>query len=395
MLGAYREVIRARGAPAFAMAGFLLRIPIAMYPVALVLLVTLSGGSYARGGLLTAGFILGSALGNPLLSRFADRAGQRAVILPAATAHLLALVATVWAVDADAPAAVEFVLATLLGLSFVPVGALVRARWIHALGRSRQQLGTALSLESILDEVSYIVGPLLAAALATSVGSLAPFALITLLVLVGGGVLHREHVSAPPAHGSRQAATGRLPRVTVLIVLTMVAIGVTLISIDLAAIAYVGQAGLAGWTGAVLSCFATGSALAGLGYGLVHWQTSVVRRLPLVAAAFAVLPALLLPVGSVPQLAAALFVVGMGTAPLLTTVFGVLEQVSPPDRLTEVLAGVTTGLNIGAGLAAPAVGAVADAAGAGTALAMPLAVALVTGVLALVTAVACSRHRRG
>jgi MFS family permease len=75
---------------------------------------------------------------------------------------------------------------------------------------------------------------------------------------------------------------------------------------------------------------------------------------------------------------------------LLTTIFGVLERLTTPTRLTEGLAWVTTGLNVGAGLAAPVVGLLADAAGARVALAIPLGSSLVAGTLALAT----TRHLR-
>ncbi len=386
MFDAYRQVLRVPGARAFAAAGFLLRLPLAVYPVGLVLLVSLSTGDYARGGLLTAAYILGLAVGNQLLSGLADARGQRAVLLPAAAVHALAVLALVVLVQTGAPVAAQVVAGAALGLSFVPVGALVRARWVAALRTAPGELGTALSLESALDEVSFVVGPLLAAALATGLHPAAPFALTTVLVLAGAAMLHGLRASAPEVRARTRRRAGGLPPVTAGIALVAACVGVTLVSIDLAAIAFVGQSGAAPWTGAVVGCFALGSGVAGFAYGLRAWRRPVERRLPVVAVLFAVLPALLLLAGSVPALAAALFVVGMATAPLLTTVFGSLERIAAPERLTEGLAWVSTGLNLGAGLAAPAVGAVADVAGARQALLIPVAASIPTGVLAVLVA---------
>jgi len=135
-----------------------------------------------------------------------------------------------------------------------------------------------------------------------------------------------------------------------------------------------------------------GSGIAGFAYGLKAWRRPVERRLPVVAVVFAVLPVLLLAATNVATLAGCLFVVGLGTAPLLTTVFGTLERITPPARLTEGLAWVTTGLSLGAGVAAPVVGWVADAAGARTALLLPLAASLAAGALALLTASRVTRR---
>lgn len=53
MFDAYRRVLKVPGAIGFTMAGLLLRLPLAVYPVGVVLLVALGTGDYAGGGLLT------------------------------------------------------------------------------------------------------------------------------------------------------------------------------------------------------------------------------------------------------------------------------------------------------------------------------------------------------
>ena len=164
MFDAYRQVLRIPGARAFLTAGFLLRLPLAMYPVGLVLLISLSTGDYARGGLLTAAYILGLAAGNQLLSGIADRRGQRVVLLPTGVVHALAVLTLVVLVQTSAPVTAEAGASAAVGLSCVPVGSLVRARWVTALRTAPGELGTALSLESALDVVRLVVGPLLAAA---------------------------------------------------------------------------------------------------------------------------------------------------------------------------------------------------------------------------------------
>ncbi len=386
VLGSYRRALRAPGAAAFSGAGLVLRLPLAMYPVALVLLVSLRTGNYGFGGVLTAAYILGGALGNPLLSRLADRAGQRAVILPAGVAHLVALAALVAASAGGAARAILVVAAAVAGLTFPPVGALVRARWAALPGSSSQQLGTGMAVESTFDEVTFIVGPVLATGLATGIGPTAPFVAAGALVLAGALALHALRGTTPPPGRHSAVPARRLPRApTAAIVLVMIAVGAVLVSVDLAAVAFVGQAGQARWTGAVLGCFALGSGVAGFAYGARGWRSGVDSRLRVVAVVFALLPAILLGAAGVRTLAVQMFVVGIGTAPLLITVFGLIERYAPAERLTEGLAWLATGLNLGAGAAAPLVGAVADAHGARVAMAIPFAASVVAGLLALLT----------
>lgn len=393
MLQPYRQILAVPGARAFCLAGVFLRLPQAMYPVALVLLVSLQAGDYRVGGLLTAAFIIGGVAGNPTLSRIADRAGQRAVLLPSVAAHLIALGALVTAVQSQALLAYQVAIAFVVGLSYIPAGALVRTRWAHLLHDSPSRLGTALSLESTFDEITYVVGPVLATFAATMIHPAAPFAVSAVLLGAAGGVLHVLRSTVPPRASRVRGSTPPLPRgVTTMVVLVATALGVTLVSVDLGGIAYAGQAGHEAWTGAVLACFALGSGFAGLLYGARAWRTAVEGRLIPASLFFALLPCLLLAVPSVAVLAVLMLVVGLGTAPLLITLFGVMERVTPPERMTEAMAWVTTGLNLGAGLAAPVVGVVADVHGARAALAMPLAAAVVAGLLGLLAASRTKSH---
>ncbi len=65
MFSAYRAVFRAPGSAAFCTAGFLMRLPLAIYPLGLVLLIALRTHHYGFAGVLAAAYILGSAPGNP------------------------------------------------------------------------------------------------------------------------------------------------------------------------------------------------------------------------------------------------------------------------------------------------------------------------------------------
>ena len=360
-----------------------MRLPVAMYPVALVLLTSLRSEGYGLGGALTAGYIIGTAAGNPLLSRLADRLGQRAVLLPAAAVHAAAVCVLLSAVSSGRHTVVLVAAAVVIGLSFPPVGALVRARWATLLTAFPHGLTTGLAVESTVDEITFVVGPVVATALATTVAPTAPFVVAVVLVLFGGAGLHLLRSTTPVVHRGHAAASERLfTSSTVVLVLVMVAAGTMLIAIDLSAIAFVGQAGYTSWTGGVLACFAAGSGAASLVYGARRWNSTPEDRLRWVSVVFALLPVLLLVTVDVATLAVLLLVIGLGTAPMLITVFSVLERVVPPARVTEGMALLTTGLSIGAGAAAPLVGAAADAYGARFALAIPVCAAVVAGVMA-------------
>src|SRR5581483_6966773 len=140
--------------------------PIAIYPIGLVLIISARDGRYGFAGVLSACYIFGGAVGVPLLSVLVDRYGQRRLLFPAHTVHVAAVLTLAVLLHEDAPDWALIVPTAVFGFSYLAIGSLVRARWSCVLD-GRPELSTALSLESVLDEVIFVVGPLIATLLAT------------------------------------------------------------------------------------------------------------------------------------------------------------------------------------------------------------------------------------
>ena len=83
----YRTLFRAPGAAAFCCASFVQRMPVAMYPLGIILIIAARDGRYGFAGVLSALYLLGNAAGSPVLAGLADRHGQRRVLLPGAAVH--------------------------------------------------------------------------------------------------------------------------------------------------------------------------------------------------------------------------------------------------------------------------------------------------------------------
>jgi MFS family permease len=132
----------------------------------------------------------------------------------------------------------------------------------------------------------------------------------------------------------------------------------------------------------VLASIAFGSGAAGFSYGSRHWQAPLLVRFRRHALVFAVLPAVLFAAPNVPVLAGCGFVLGLGIAPTLITAFGLVQQISPEGTLTEGLAWLSTGLNVGYGAGAALVGGIADAHGARVAFSVAVAASASVGMLA-------------
>src|SRR6266480_3924212 len=270
MLGTYRAVFRAPCTAAFCAAGFVMRIPIAIYPLGLVLLISTRTGHYGFAGVLAGTYVYANGLGNPMLARLVDRYGQSRVLLPASAVHMAGVSAICILAETDSPQWTLVFPTAICGFAFLSVGSLVRARWSMVLA-GRPELTTAYSLESTLDEVIFTAGP---------------------LVATGAVWLRRQHGTEPPPHPTdapRRASAMRHRGMTLLI------------------LAAVGMGGV------------FGSAVAGFAYGSRPWRASVLRRFRLQAIAFGALPVLFLAAVNLPVLAVCAFVVGLGIAPLLIT----------------------------------------------------------------------------
>src|SRR5919204_1916509 len=195
----YRAAFRVPGSRSFCAAAFLMRIPIPMYPIGLVLLVSIRTGHYGFAGLLSGVYVLANGFGNPALGRVVDRLGQSRVLVPGTAAHGAGIVAVCLLAGLGAPDWSLLVPTAIAGFCYLPVGSLVRARWSYALA-DLPELGAAYSLESTLDEVIFTVGPLIIAVIATQLDPVLGLLLGVAFVVTGSWWLRRLRGSEPPVH---------------------------------------------------------------------------------------------------------------------------------------------------------------------------------------------------
>jgi MFS family permease len=389
VLSNYRAAFDEPGTASFCGAGFVMRLPIAMYPIGLVLIVSARTGHYGFAGVLTGVYVAANGVGNPVLARLVDRYGQSRLLVPTTAVHVAAVVVLGVLVQTHAPQWTLVPPTIVAGFAYLSVGSLVRARWTYVLG-GRPEMSTAYSLESILDEVIFTVGPLVATLLATQLDPV--LVLVVAVALVAGGALWlralRETEPPPAAVDAPPHDSALRQRGMLLLTLTAIAMGAIFASAEVTMVAFCGQHHHRGASGLVLACFAFGSATAGFVYGARHRPATVLARFRRQALIFGALPLVFFAATNIGVLGVCAFVVGLGIAPTLITAFGLIESIVPPGALTEGLAWLTTGLSVGYGVGSTLVGGIADAHGARVAFTVTVGSGL------LMAAFALALHRR-
>lgn len=387
MLQPYRDVLARPGALAFSATGAVARMPMSMVGIGIVLLVAALYDSYAMAGRVSAAFVVAQAVCSPQIGRLVDRFGQARVMRPALVASAAGIVGLVAAALTGAPEAVLYVPAVVAGATIGSFGSLVRARWSALLGADPRRVHTAFSLESALDELVFVVGPVLATVLATGVHPAAGLAVPVAAMLVGGlAFLGQRGTEPPPAPAHEPRARGTVLRhpAMVVLVVAFVAMGAIFGATDVSTVAFAEEAGAPGLAGVVLAVFALGSLISGLLYGARHWVAPLPRRFVLGMVALAVGVGAFVLAQSLAVLAAVMFVVGFAIAPSLINGNALVQDIVPPGRLTEGLTWVGTGLGVGVSIGSSVAGARIDAAGAHAGFLVVVA----AGALALVTTLA-------
>ena len=167
MATSYRTILTHPGARSFTTAGLIARFPMSMVGIATILAVEELYGSYTAAGLVSAANFVAMAVGAPILARCVDRYGQSRVMLPAVLVSSLE----------PGGAGRRCLHARAPGTPGRSVGPGRRTGRFHGLTGARsldgdahrpEEVHAAFSLEAALDEVAFILGPVLATALCTT-----------------------------------------------------------------------------------------------------------------------------------------------------------------------------------------------------------------------------------
>ncbi|MFC9395275.1 MFS transporter [Streptomyces sp. NPDC057027] len=341
----YLRLFTRPGTRAFTVGSLIARLPMGMFGVSAVIMIAAAYGSYALAGAVTAtGLAVGSVTG-PLIARLVDRYGQARIAVPATAYAVLGHLVLLLCVHERTPAWALF-LTTAVTATTPNTGGMSRARWAHLFRDDPDALHTANAFEQAVDELCYMLGPVLAAVLCSALFPEAGTLTAALLFLSGVLILSAQRSTEPPvaprtAAGSPLRVPGMAPLLAVFL-----ATGAVFGSMEVVTLAYVDGP----VAGPVLALQAAGSCAAGLLYGHAR-RTARLRTCLAAMTVLMAMPLLGASTGSLLALAAGLLLAGMATAPTMVTGMGLIQRLAPAAQLNEgmalavtaLLAGIATG----------------------------------------------------
>ena len=138
-----------------------------MAGLGIVWLVHGETGSFGAAGLVTGAFAVAETLVGPQVARLIDRFGQPRVLLPCLCLHAAAITALVASALNGAPTVPLMAAGLAAGATVPQFGALSAARWSNML-HGKAELTAAFGLETMSNDIAFLVGPPLAVLVATT-----------------------------------------------------------------------------------------------------------------------------------------------------------------------------------------------------------------------------------
>ena len=361
------------------------RMPIGITGLAILMLTQDTTGSFASGGLAASCYVAGLAAVAPLLGRLIDRYGPRHTLRVCAFGFPSALAALVAALAVPVPLPIACVLATAAGASFPPITVCMRTFFKHRL-KDDALLATAYSLESVVIEMIFIVGPVLVALFVALASPAAAVLFAAACGCAGTLLFQRSHALTQWKIEPRGASSlfgplaepGFLPLLAVIVCYAS-AFGL----VEIGTTAYATERGGPALAGVLLGIMSIGSAAGGLVYGSRSWYLPLARQFPLTLClmGMGIAPlALLTPVWAFGIWCVA---AGIVMAPALIMQAMLVAKIARAEQSTEAFTWSSTGLLAGVGFGLSAGGALLEYARSPAVFAAAAALSIAAGVLAL------------
>jgi len=348
----YRATLKVRGALPLLTAGVIGRAAGGILPFSLIVAISDKSG-FALAGIGAAAFMLAGAFTGPRRGRLVDVHGRRALI-GLALAHSAAFAAVIlllmagWTIAAICMVAVASALAP-------PIAAALRSRW-SGIMPDKNHLQQIHSLDSVVEEITFVIAPLAAMAVMTLSSAHVSIILGALLPIPASAILSAYPATSRPegdhaGNGERRSTRRSLILTPVGqgIVLPIVALGVFGGGLSVVLPGIADRNGDIESAGYYFAAFSLGGVIGGLVYGKIRSRASLRSRYLAASAYLAFSAGLVAATVSTPFAIPAVFLAGFAVTPLFVVGYLLVDEGLPADRLTEANAWLGSGYNVGSG----------------------------------------------
>ena len=348
----YLELFRTKGVAAVIWSQLLARFAFGMSTIAFAVHLQHIFNNYTVAGLAIGATTVGQALSGPILGRALAKLGIRPVVLMGTVVAPICFLLIGFAPISEGFA---IIVSLVLGLAMPPIQPAARAVY-PTLVKSESQRSTLFSVDAILQEIIWILGPVLATVLIATTNTIVPIVAMAVIQLVGGSwfaLLPQVHGAPIPRSTKRMGSVLRSRMVRVMIIVNLLFVA-SFSALEIGTIAAVGQAE----AGFVICMLSIGSVVGGLAWGhRARSPRALTYQLGIV-----LLGDLLIFFNATEAiwLGVCLFISGIGVALAFATIGMIISKTVKLDDTTEAYGWINSGQSIGYGAGAAVAGIVVD-----------------------------------
>ena len=371
----YIDLFRTHGVAAVVWSQLLARFAFGMQTITFAIHLQNKYQNYTVAGLAIGASTLGGALAGPVLGRWMAVVGIKPVVV---VTSFLASICFLLVGFAPVSEPLVIGIALVLGMVLPPIQPAARTVY-PTLVTNEAQRNTLYSVDAILQEVIWILGPVLATVLIATTNTLVPIVAMAAVQLIGGlwfGLLKQVREAPIPRSKKRLGSVLRSRLVRVLIIINLLFVG-SFSALEIGAVAAVGQAE----AGFVIAMLSIGSVVGGLAFGhRARSPLALSKQLAVV-----LIGDLLIFFNATDPiwLSICLFISGIGVATAFATMGAVIGKSVKLDESTEVYGWIGSGQNIGYGAGAAVAGLVVDRLNSTTSFGVAAGLDLVALLVAL------------
>ena len=392
----YGDFIRQPDVRALLLVALVTRMPVGMVGFAMLMFLREALGNFTLAGSAVGICFVAMAVVAPVVGRIIDRQGPRVPLLVTGVVQPLALLGVLVSARIGLPFMVTASCAAIAGAFATPITTLTRTAWRHRF-EGEDDRRTAFSLDAVMIELNFTLGPAIAAFILARWSATAAFAfaiavvVVAWIVFLAGPTLRYFH----KGDDAERHLFGPLTEPRLWLVF-MASFGMTTCFglLEVGYPAYATALAMPALGGVLLSINSLGSALGGAIFGGLNLRAPVERQFACVLGLMAIPVFLHTLVSGTVGFAIVAFLAGALIAPSIAAQSVLISRLAPAQYATEAFTWSSTFIVSGLGAGMALGGYLVETAGLRSAFATGSAIVAAMAVVGLAVTSGAARRAR-